>query len=115
SKADIASAADDVGYVPIADASRLHTFRVISQTRPSACQSSRVFPERAAIIPSITRLPKPLRVGSCTLGPSVSFQSKVSSPPGSCDHFKSTRPLAADKAPYLAALVANSCKAIAMA
>ena len=65
-----------------------YTFRVISQTRPSTRQSKRIFPECPAIIRSIIRPPKPLRVGSCTFGPPVSFQSRCNWPSGSCDHFK---------------------------
>jgi hypothetical protein len=92
----------------------LHTFRVISQTRPSARQSKCVFPDRWAIICSIIRPPNPVCVGSRTFGPLDSVQRRCNCPSASC-HFTSTWPSGTAKAPYLAALVANSCKVIAMA
>src|SRR6185312_9384337 len=93
----------------------LHTFRVISQTRPSARQSKCVFPERWATVCSITRPPNPLCAGSSrTFGPRDSVQRRCNCPSASCDHFRSTWPSGTAKAPYLAELVANSCKVIAM-
>jgi arylsulfatase A-like enzyme len=50
------------------------------------------------------RPPKPLRVGAGTAGPPVSVQHRCNGPSRSCDHFRSTRPVATDKAPNLAAL-----------
>jgi hypothetical protein len=88
--------------------------KLISQTRPSARQPKRVLPFIRAIICSVTRLPKPLRVGSCTAGPPVSVQHRCNRRSASCDHFRSTCPLGVDKAPYLAAFVASSCKITAI-
>jgi len=90
------------------------TGKVISQTSPSARQAKRVSPFSWAIICSVTRPPKPLRVGFCTAGPPVSVQRRFNRPSASCDHFRSTWPLATDKAPYLAAFVASSCRITAM-
>ena len=90
-----------------------HTFSVISQTRPSARQSKCVFPECLAIIRSIIRPPNPMCVGSCTFGPFNSAQRRCNRPSTSCDQFSSTWPPGTARAPYLAALVANSCKVIA--
>jgi hypothetical protein len=59
--------------------------------------------------------PKPFLVGSCTAGPPVSLQQKLNRPSVPRNHSRSTRPLAADKAPYLAALVGSSCKMMATA
>jgi hypothetical protein len=90
---------------------QFHACRVISQTRPSACQSKRALPFSWPIISSIIRVPNPRCVGFFTAGPPVSLQWRASCPSASCNHFRLIRPLGTDSAPYLAALVANSCKA----
>ena len=63
---------------------------------------------------SMTRMPKPRRVNSLTGGPPVSIQRRTILPSAARDHSTSTLPVGTDNAPYLAALVANSCKVTAI-
>jgi hypothetical protein len=58
----------------------IHTRIAISQTSPPGCQSKRTAPLSCSIIPAMTRLPKPLRVGGSMGGPPVSVQRRTSSP-----------------------------------
>lgn len=53
--------------------------------------------------------------GGVTDGPPDSTQRKPSRPSAISNHAISTRPAAADSAPYFAALVASSCNVIAIA
>ena len=75
----------------------------------------RTFPFCWTIICSTIRVPNPVRVGSCATGPPVSIQHSRNEPAAACDHSKRTWPSGEDKAPYFAALVANSCNATATA
>src|SRR5262249_34593712 len=93
----------------------IHTRIEISQISPLECQSNRTVPLSCLIIPTMTRLPKPLRVGGSTGGPPVSVQQRTSSRSAPWTHFRPTRPLFTEREPYLAALVANSCKDTAKA
>ena len=52
----------------------IHTRIAISQTSPPGCQSKRTAPLSCSIIPAMTRLPKPLRVGGSMGDPPVSVQ-----------------------------------------
>jgi hypothetical protein len=63
-----------------------HVTMLISQASPAARQSKRISPfSWPRIMPSIARMPKPLRVGGLTGGP-FSVQRKTSRPFGSRDH-----------------------------
>jgi len=68
----------------------------------------------AARLRSMTMLPNPRCAGFTTAGPQLSTQSSSTPLPsasGSKRHAIDTRPSGTDRAPYLAALVASSCKA----
>src|SRR5215831_1687773 len=93
-----------------------HIRKAISHASPSARQSKRILPfSEPLIIRSITRVPKPWRIGGLTGGPPLSVQRSTSRPSAARDHLTSTLPSATDRAPYLAALVASSCKTTAIA
>src|SRR3954468_7457917 len=84
--------------------------KVISHVSPWSRQSKRTSPLSWPIIFSMTRVPNPRCVGGVGVGPPDSIQRKLSLPSAGRDHKISTRPPAADRDPYLAALVASSCK-----
>jgi len=63
---------------------------------------------------SMTLVPNPRRVGGVTVGPPNSIQRKLSRPSAVRDQAISTPPSAADSDPYFAALVASSCREIAI-
>src|SRR6201986_28825 len=94
---------------------RFHVGTTISQTSPSERQSKSTLPPSVLIVPSMRRLPKPLRSGAFTPGPPNSAQQRASCPSSLRDHVNLTWPFALDSAPYLKALVANSCKTTATA
>src|SRR5690242_17198689 len=94
---------------------RFHVGTAISQRSPSDRQSKSTLPPSALIVPSMRRLPKPLRSGALTLGPPNSIQRSTSCPFSLRDHVNPIWPSALDSAPYLEALVANSCKTTAIA
>ena len=60
------------------DARTFHAGTEISQTSPLGCQSNRTVPLSCSIIRTMTRLPKPLRVGGSTGGPPVSVHRRTS-------------------------------------
>src|SRR6266536_4953276 len=93
-----------------------HVGSAISHASPSAGQSNRISPFSCPrIMLSITRVPKPRRVGGLTGGPPVSVQRRTSRPSSVRDHATRTLPSGVDKPPYLAALVASSCRVTAIA
>ena len=95
---------------------RRHIETAISHARPSARQSNCTQPFiPSRIMLSITPMPNPLRVGGLTGGPPASVQRSTRSPCSARDQPTRTWPSATDRAPYFAALVANSCTATAMA
>jgi hypothetical protein len=59
---------------------RFHVGTAISQTSPSERQSKSTLPPSGMIVPSMRRLPKPLRSGALTLGPPNSVQRSASCP-----------------------------------
>ena len=65
-------------------------------------------PLSCSIIPVMTRLPKPLRVGGSTGGPPVSVQRRTSSRSAPWAHFMPTSPMFLLREPYFPALVASS-------
>src|SRR5215471_12477086 len=88
----------------------------ISHMSPCSDHTNRTWPFRCVpIMLSMTRVPKPWCVGGLTEGPCVSVQLKATRPFCACDHSTRTQPSETDKAPYLAALVANSCSVTAIA
>src|SRR5262245_46974964 len=89
-----------------------HIGTAISHARPSS-RTPPFTPPR--ILVSSTLVPKPLRVGGLTGGPPASVQRSTSCPSSTFDHSTRTCPVVTDRAPYLAALVANSCRATAIA
>src|SRR5262249_4408304 len=98
----------DAGTSPI---HRRHILRTISHARPSARQSRRTSPfDCPRIIRSITDVPKPWRVGFLTAGPPLSVQRRIRYSSLARSHVTSTWPLGTDRDPYLAALVASSCR-----
>jgi hypothetical protein len=104
------------GHAAKAAASRAlgHVGMAISHASPSARQSKRISPFIFRIMPSITRVPKPRRVGGVAGGPPASIQRSTTLPSIARDHSTSTFPVGTDNAPYLAALVASSCKVTAI-
>jgi hypothetical protein len=94
---------------------RFHVGTLISQTSPSERQSKSTLPPSGLIVPSMRRLPKPLRSGAFTLGPPNSVQWSASCPSSLRDHVNLIWPFGLDSAPYLEALVASSCKTTAIA
>jgi uncharacterized protein DUF6894 len=93
-----------------------HTGSAITHASPSARQSKRISPfSWPRIMPSITRVPKPRRVGGSTGGPPVSVQRRTRRPSDGSDHSIRTCASATDRAPCLAALVTSSCRATATA
>src|SRR6185437_8890835 len=87
--------------------SSFHVGTAISQTSPSERQSKSTLPPSGLIVPSMRRLPKPLRSGALALGPPNSVQRSASCPSSLRDHVNLIWPFALDSAPYLDALVAN--------
>ncbi len=89
----------------------------ITQTRPSGLYSTETVPLISADRPRCNSLvPKPCRVGGLTVGPPLSVHRTTSRRPGGAEttcHAISTMPVALDRLPYLAALVASSCSASA--
>src|SRR5215467_4438027 len=105
-----------LGNLESGDNAPPHIRKAISHASPSARQSKRILPfSEPLIIRSITRVPKPWRIGCLTDGPPLSVHRSTSRPSAAHDHLTSTPPSATDRAPYVAALVASSCKVTAIA
>ena len=80
---------------------------------PSARQSNLACPPSCDSMLAITLLvPKPRDAGFSTRGPPVSTHT-MSRTPASISQLTESRPVNADRAPYLAELVMSSCKASA--
>src|SRR5436305_7984016 len=81
--------------------------------RPSGRQSNTVWPASCpSMLAVMIRVPKPGDDGAWVAGPPLSVHFSTNWP-GLSSQARSTRPDIEDSAPYLAALVTNSCSASA--
>jgi hypothetical protein len=96
-------------------AQQCYGLKTNSHERPSARQSRCIAPFDCSTTRAIMVLPKPSRTGCFTIGPPLSVQRSMRCSSAACDQVIATLPVGTDSAPYLVALVANSCRVMPIA